>query len=125
MATAIASRYARALADVVGRTGDFRRAQEELATLAEVYRESAELREVLKTPAVSVADKTRVLEAILARLGTTATMTNFFRLLLANYRLPLLDEIVEAFGKIVIERMGIARVDIHSAAQLSASEQQA
>ena len=124
MATAIASRYARALADVVGRTGDYGRAQDDLQAFAAVYHESAELREVLKTPAISVADKTRVLEAILARLGTSATLANFFRVLLANYRLALVEDILEAFGKIVIVRMGIARVQISSATELSQPERQ-
>ena len=124
MATAIASRYARALADVVGRTGDYRRAQEDLQAFAEVFRESTELREVLKTPAISVADKTRVLEAVLARLGTSPLVANFFRVLLANYRLALLDDIIEAFGKIVIARMGIARVRITSAAGLTPAERE-
>jgi F-type H+-transporting ATPase subunit delta len=112
------------LADVVGRTDDYRRAQEELRAFAAVYRESADLREVLKTPAVSVADKTRVLEAILARLGTSRLLANFFRLLLANYRLRLLDDIIEAYGKIVTERMGIARVQVSSATELSAAERE-
>lgn len=125
MATAIASRYARALADVVSRTGDYRRAVDELAAFADVYRESGELREVLKTPVVSVAEKSRILDAILTRLETSPMLANFFRLLLANYRLSLLDQIRDAFGKIVIDRMGIARVQISSAAALSTAEQKA
>jgi F-type H+-transporting ATPase subunit delta len=125
MASAIAARYARALADVVSRTGEYRRAQEELAAFADVYRQSAELRDVLKTPAVSVNDKTKILEAILARLGTSLTLANFFRVLLANYRLGLVDDIIEAFEKLVTGRLGIARVKISSAAELTPAEQQA
>jgi len=125
MATAIAARYARALADVVSRTGDYRRAQEELTAFSEVYRESPELREILKTPALAVADKRRVLDAILARLGTSPTLANFFRVLLANYRLGVVDGVIEAFEKLVTGRMGIARVRISSAAELSTADQQA
>ena len=124
MATAIASRYARALADVVSRTGDYRRAQEELTAFAEVYRESPELREVLKSPTISVADKRRVLDAILARLGTSLMLANFFRVLLANYRLGMVDNVIEAFEKLVTGRLGIARVRISSAAELSGADQQ-
>jgi F-type H+-transporting ATPase subunit delta len=124
MATAIASRYARALADVVSRTGEYRRAQEELAAFAEVYRESPELREILKTPAISVADKRRVVDAILARLGTSPTLANFFRVLLTNYRVGMVDGVIEAFEKQVTVRLGIARVKISSAAGLSAADQQ-
>ena len=122
MATAIASRYARALADVVSRTGEYRRALDDLQTFAAVYRQSAELRDVLRTPAIALADKRRILEALLARLGLSATVANFFRVLLANYRLPALESIIEAFAKIANERMGIAQVRIASAAELSEDE---
>jgi F-type H+-transporting ATPase subunit delta len=125
MATAIAARYARALADVVSRTGEYRRAQEDLAAFADVYRGSAELRDVLTTPAVSVADKSKILDAILVRLGTSPTLCNFFRVLLANYRLGLADDIIEAFEKLVSARLGIARVNISSAADLPADDQRA
>ena len=119
MAIAIASRYARALADVVSRTGEYRPALDDLQAFAAVYRQSAELRDVLRTPAVALADKERILEALLARLGPSVTVANFFRVLLANYRLPALDDIIEAFAKIANERMGIAQVRIASAADLS------
>ena len=125
MPTAIASRYARSLADVIGRTGDYERATEDLRAFAEVYDESAELREVLMTPAISVSDKNKVLGAILARLGTSPTLANFFHVLLANYRLSILGEIVEAFEKLVLDRRGIARVWVSSHARLAPQEQQA
>jgi len=122
MAAAIAHRYARALADVVGRTGEYRRALDDLHAFAAVYRENAELREALKTPAVPMADKRRVLEAILARLGTCLVIANFCRVLLGNYRLPDLDDIIAAFVKIATDRLGIAQVRISSATELSEDE---
>lgn len=125
MAIAIANRYARALADVVARTGEYRRAQEELQDFAAVYRESADLRDVLRTPAVSSQEKTRVLEEILQRLGTSTISANFLRILLGNYRLALLDEIIEVFQKIANERLGVTQVEIASATELSEAEKAA
>ncbi len=122
MATAIASRYARALADVVGRTGDYGRALNDLRAFAEIYHESAVLREVLRTPAIPPSDKTRILESILARLRPSPPVANFFRVLMANYRFPALDDIIGAFVKIANERMGIAQVRILSATELSEDE---
>ncbi len=122
MATAIASRYARALADVVGRSGEYRGALADLEAFAAVCRESGELRDVMKTPAIPLEDKTRVLEAILTRLGTSSIVSNFFHVLLANYRLPVLEEIAQAFEKIAMERLGVARVEISSAVELSEAE---
>jgi F-type H+-transporting ATPase subunit delta len=44
---------------------------------------------------------------------------NFLRVLTSNYRLSLLGEVIQAYLKIVNERLGIARVLISSAAELS------
>lgn len=122
---AIANRYARALADVVSRTGDYRTALGELEDFAALYRASAELRDVVRTPAVAAAEKSRILEAILQRMGTSKLVANFFRILLENYRLVLIDDIVEAFKKVAHERLGVVEVQISSATELSDAERRA
>ncbi len=124
MPMAIASRYARALADVVGRTGEYRRVLSELEDFDAVYRESAELREVFETPAIPLPQKIKVLEAILVRLGSSSATSNFFRVLVAHYRMRLLREICPAFLKIVNERLGIVRVKVFSASNISEAERQ-
>jgi F-type H+-transporting ATPase subunit delta len=122
---AIANRYARALADVVGPTGDYRKVLRELEGFASAYQASGELREVLTTPAVPLPQKHAVLATILARLGVSLVTTNFLRVLAGNYRLDLLDDVIQAFLKITNDRLGIVRVEIASAADLSAAERQA
>jgi F-type H+-transporting ATPase subunit delta len=49
---------------------------------------------------------------------------NFLRVLLANYRMPLLEEAAQAFRKIANDREGIVQVTITSASELSASERE-
>lgn len=124
MSKAIANRYARALADVVSRTGDYGAVLRELEDFAAIYRSSAELREVVRTPAVAAADKFRILETILARTGTSKLAGNFLRVLLQNYRLVMIDDIVEAFKKVAHERLGVVEVQISSATVLSEAERQ-
>jgi len=124
MAMAVANRYARALADVVSRTGDYRSVLGELEDFAVAYRQSAELREVLTTPAVPLPQKHAVLEAILARLGMSPVVANFLRVLADNYRLGLLDQVLRAFRKIAYDRLGIVRVEVTSAAELSQTERE-
>jgi F-type H+-transporting ATPase subunit delta len=51
-------------------------------------------------------------------------LANFFRVLLANYRLGMVDNVIEAFEKLVTGRMGIARVRVSSATELSGADQQ-
>jgi F-type H+-transporting ATPase subunit delta len=125
MAMAVANRYARALADVVGRGDDYRAVLRELRDYATAYRQSADLREFLETPAVSLQEKTRVLGRILASLSASTTTSNFLRVLLVNYRMALLDQIIEAFRKIANARLGIVEVKIFSAEALAEFERKA
>lgn len=124
MPTVIANRYARALADVVARTGEYRRVLNELKDFHAIYRESADLREVFETPAVPLPQKVKVLETILGRLGVATVTLNFARVLVAHYRMALLEEVIQAFQKISNDRLGIVQVKISSAADLSAGERE-
>lgn len=125
MPMAVVNRYARALADVVGPSGDYRLVQRELGEFAAAYRLSAELREVFETPAVTLDAKIKVLDAILARVGASRPASNFLRVLVAHFRTGLLEEILQALAKIVNDRLGIVEVKVFSAAELSEDARQA
>ena len=118
MSMVVANRYARALADVLGRAGDYRGVLRQLEAFAAVCRESSELREVFETPAAAPAQKRQVLDAILARLGVAGVTANFLRVLLANYRMRLLDHVVQGFRKVANERLGIAQVKVFSTVEI-------
>ena len=120
----IANRYARALADVVAASGDYRRILSELEDFARTYRESPELRGVFDSPAVTLPEKIKVLETIGQRLDESPVTLNFLRVLLVNYRMPLLEEAVRAFRKISNDREGIVQVTITSASELSGTERE-
>jgi F-type H+-transporting ATPase subunit delta len=123
MPTAVANRYARALADVIASTGNYRPLLSELEDFGAAYRQSLELREVCETPVVPMAQKLSVLEALAGRLGSSHVTFNFLRVLASHYRLPLLDEILQAFRSISDARLGVVRVKITSASDLSSEEQ--
>jgi len=125
VAMLVANRYARALAEVVARTGDYRQVWRELQDFAAAYRESADLREVLLSPAVTLEAKGRLLQAILQRLGASLVSTNFLRVLLDHYRIALLEEVIEAYRRLAYDRLEIVEVKIASAAALTAVEQEA
>ncbi|MHB8652274.1 MAG: ATP synthase F1 subunit delta [Terriglobia bacterium] len=125
MAIAVANRYARALADVVSQGGDYRAVLGELRNFNAVYQESADLRDVFDTPAVSLEKKVKVLEAILARLEVSKATASFLRVLVTNYRIGMLGEICAAFAKIANERLGVVEVKVMSATGLTEAEQQA
>jgi F-type H+-transporting ATPase subunit delta len=124
MPTVIATRYARALADVVAASGDYRKVLAELQDFESVYRESPELKEVFASPAVAFPQKMKVLDAVAQRLAESPVTLNFLRVLLRNYRMPLLEEAVQAYRKIANERLGVVQVTILSASELSEAEQE-
>jgi F-type H+-transporting ATPase subunit delta len=125
MAMAVANRYARALADVVSQAGNYRAVLGELENFLAAYQESADLRQVLDTPALPLEKKVAVLEAILARLEVSKVTGSFLRVLVTNYRIRLLNEICPAFTRIANERLGVVQVKVFSATALSEAEQQA
>lgn len=125
MSMAIASRYARALADVVGLRGDFGSISNELREFASVWRESAELRQVLTSPTIPMEQKQSVLNSILERLGTSVIAGNFLRVLLVNYRMSLLEDVLQAFWNVANDRLGIVEVQVFFAQDLTPDEREA
>jgi F-type H+-transporting ATPase subunit delta len=124
MPTVVANRYARALADVVASTGNYRQVLGELEDFSAAYHQSLELREVCETPAVSMAQKLSVLVAVASKMGSSHITLNFLRVLMSHYRFPILGEIVVAFRNVAYARLGIVQVKISSASGLSPQEQE-
>jgi F-type H+-transporting ATPase subunit delta len=125
MSMAVASRYARALADVLGPQGDFASMSRELEEFASLWRESGDLRQGLTSPTISMEQKQSVLNTILERLGTSVIAANFLRVLLMNYRMSLLEEVLQAFRKVANERLGIVEVQVLFAQDLTPDEREA
>jgi F-type H+-transporting ATPase subunit delta len=120
----VANRYARALAEVVAPSGDYGGVLQELQEFVTAYRESFELREVFASPAVALPQKMNVLVAIGRKLGESPVTLNFLRVLLANYRMPLLEEALQAYRKIAYDRLGVVQVNVSSASDLSKAERE-
>jgi F-type H+-transporting ATPase subunit delta len=118
----ITHRYAVALADVAIERHSADAYRRELATFAEAFASSHDLREVLHTPAVSRESKHEVLDKIFARLGLTEAIRNFIYILVDNRRIASLPEISSAFDAELNAREGIAEAAVTSARELSAAE---
>jgi len=100
---AIASRYARALADVVlEQRLDPDSARQQLKTIVDAVGESIELRRVWESPAVSVEQKRAVL--------------------IDHRRIPMLQDIARQFDSELNAQLGLAEAEISSARPLSAEE---
>ncbi|MFB3827132.1 MAG: ATP synthase F1 subunit delta [Bryobacteraceae bacterium] len=126
--SAVASRYANALVDVVtgrGAAADPQQVARELRSFAALVAESPELREVLTTPAVPTARKRAVVSQIAGRLGMGRVARNFVFVLIDHRRVAGLDAVIDDFEILLDERLGFTRAEISAAGQLSEAQRAA
>ena len=126
MTSAIASRYARPLADIVMEPGSPIQppdAIEQLKTIEALVASSSDLRHALSTPAVRPAHKRAVAARLIGDLGISSKIIrNFLFVIIDHRRMALLTEIREAFEAEVDERLGFLRADVASAQPLDDKE---
>jgi F-type H+-transporting ATPase subunit delta len=120
----IARRYAVALADVVMKSGETQTVQTELRQWETLLSSNTELQNAFGNPAISFANKEKVLEQLISRSGPSKTSANFLRVLLKNGRLKEIDEINEKFSAVLEERSGIVSASITSARELPSDEKE-
>jgi len=120
----VASRYARALVDVVMEhhiDGDA--ARQQLRAMVDVVHDSLELRRVWESPAVPPEQKRAVLDAIAAKVGAVTQIRNFMAVIIDHRRIGMLDDIVRVFESELDSELGFAEVQVSSARPLSPQEQ--
>jgi F-type H+-transporting ATPase subunit delta len=126
MLSALAIRYAKALADVVADSKlDAARVTNELRSVDSIIEGSAPLKVALASPAVSPARKRAVLSRLIEPMGVTDKVRNFLFVISDHRRMTELKSITEAFEKLIDERLGFARAEISSAHELSEAQRAA
>lgn len=118
----IARRYSAALADIVLVSGETETVRLELAAWRQIFADSPDLREVFSNPAITHANKERLLEDLIKRTAPSKTTSNFVRVLLQNGRLADLGEINDRFAAVLEQRSGVVSAEITSARDLPADE---
>ena len=121
--SAIAQRYAAALADVAFAHQDADKIRQDFADFLEAFAASADLRNLLSNPSLSAAAKKSVAGKIADKMGTHAELRNFVFLLIDHGRTGIAVEIQQAFESEMNRRAGIVDALIVSARKLSAPEQ--
>ena len=117
------SRYARALVDAVGDMKlDGRQVVQQLAALVDLVNGSPDLRHVWENPAIPADQKRKLLDAIVAREGTTKAVRNFVAILIDNRRIAALPEIAKQVELEMDRRLGFAEAQVTSARELSPDE---
>jgi F-type H+-transporting ATPase subunit delta len=118
----IARRYARALILIGQDGGDLGRIEDSLQTVQDVLNTGDNLlRRVLENPAFTGAERTRVMEAVLAGAGLHPMVFNFVRLLLDRSRFNRFDDIVVEYRLMADVLAGRIRAQVRTASPLSAA----
>jgi F-type H+-transporting ATPase subunit delta len=128
MAQTIVARYARALVDLATKpspeiTGE--RAAAELRAFEGVWEQSAELRNILLSPAVSAARKRAVVGALAGNLGISRIVRNFLYVVIDHRRIAEVAAMRAAFEEMLDERLGIVRVHVTSAREMTEAQRDA
>lgn len=128
MATAVASRYARALADLAcdpQRGVDPSQVASELAVIQQALDASGELRNILLSPAVPVARKRAVVSRLSEDGGISRLVRNFLFVVVDHRRIGIFDEIREAYQAEIDARLGLIGASIRTARPLGEPRQAA
>jgi len=118
MSLAVASRFARALADILTAPEAASDAVVKLRAFNDLQKASPELSGILISPAVPSRKKKAAVARFATELGFTPVLKNFLFVLIDHRRTPLLGEILVSLEAILDARRGIVRADIHSARPL-------
>jgi F-type H+-transporting ATPase subunit delta len=131
MVSVVATRYAKALVDVVterGSTVDPAAALAQLRGVEQLVAASPELRNVLLSPAVPPARKravvTRIVDAFLdTSLRPAKVLRNFLFVVIDHRRVADFSSIVTAVEMLLDERLGFVRADVSTARPLDPAQQ--
>lgn len=131
MLSVVASRYARALVDVVteaGSTLDPAAALNQLRAIEQLIAASPELRNVLLSPAVAPGHKRAIVTKIVdfsidPAARPSKQVRNFVFVIIDHRRVTEFSSIVSAFEELLDERLGFVRADVLSARELAAPQQ--
>ena len=125
--SAIVSRYASALADVVTSPAgmDAAQATEQLRSFEALLTESAELRNALSSPAVAPGRKRAVVGKLADQLGLAKIVRNFLLVLTDHRRIAVLAQAIDAFEIQLDARLGFVRAELSSARELDESQKDA
>ena len=121
-AITIARPYAQAAFDEAKKLGDLKGWSEMLLALAEVVN-NPDVLAIVTSPRVAKSKVESVLDALLGD-NVNLQMRNFVRILAENQRLLLLPEIVALFESLRAEAEKVVNVEVESAFDLSAAQQE-
>lgn len=120
--SAVAERYAAALADVVMERKGAPDVPEGLAQFVDVFFSSADLRNALESPAVDREVKIKIVDEVAEKMKLNDAVRNFVCMVVDNRRTHMLREMVELLNVELNRREHIVKLEVTSARKLDEDE---
>lgn len=117
-----AERYAQAAFELALEADALEALEKDLASMAEAFRVSADLRAAAASPLIDPNDKSRAIVAVAQRLGLSPLGLNLVGLTAKNRRAAEIPQIARAFAKRAARHRGARQVEIISARPLLEDE---
>ena len=118
----LARRYARAVLEIGTANGNLDKLGGDLRSLAKAMHDSAELITALTNPAIRRADRRRVIDGLLQRIGAEPHSKNLVYLLLDGERLGSLEAISREVDAMIEAKAGRLAAEVTSARALDAAQ---
>ena len=120
----LSRRYAKAVMDLGEASKNLDKMAADLRSLAKAMKDSHELQTVLTNPAIRRADRRKVLDGLLQRIGAQPHTKNLVYLLLDSERLSSLEGISREVDTMIQAKSGRIAAEIVSASPLDAGQVQ-
>jgi F-type H+-transporting ATPase subunit delta len=121
--TGLSGRYATALFDLAESASALDQVADDLRQIDAMTAESDDLARLIRSPAISRADQSAAMQALLEKVGAAELTRNFVGVVASNRRLFVLGDIIEDYLMILAGRRGEMTADVSSAKPLSDSQQ--
>ena len=122
MMASMAGRYAVALLELAKEDGKLAQVEADVKNFQRMLNESADLRQLVRSPVISAEDQARALTAVLDRASISGLSANFLRLVARNRRLFAIGDIFGNFRALLARERGEINADVASAHELSADQ---
>ena len=115
----VASRYAKAIFDLVLESHEVAELENDVESLSEALNNSQELRDLIASPLYTRDDQKAAIVAIGAKMKLLATLTNTLALMASKRRLFVMDSFLRQLKILIAQHKGEITADVVSAKSLT------
>lgn len=115
----VAGRYASALFDLANETSKTSDVEGDLVKFQELLDESPDLLRVVRSPVIGSGDQSRAIAAVLNKVGIGGLTANFLKLVTANRRLFVIQDIIKVYRALSAKARGEITAEVTSAFALN------